>query len=424
MILSHEIAKPLLVGLLGCVSTIASHRRVAIYHDGLRTVVAEVEAGTKTRRELAKYAYSLSFPFVIGAALPYALATGIIVIHMVCLGGDVIGSRVRTWRLAGLLGFVYAGLMTLVVDLFVLGMRQLPLGQANLHLLWLPLAYTFPLLGAIAAGQLWGAKWGAIGIAATLAVWWPLHVAVRAAGYDKHGPFDSGSITLMLATIVLFVVAYRSVKTEGTDLSFFEPNIKRIHGNWPFLVVIAALISLLASYHWLAGEPGQAALLGSGLAPAAAAVAFFSAIGFIQLQGMTGLVSGVWNQDGYPDWFLGLGYVIGNPFAAAAAGAAAMGVELLSLRAVGRLLTTRPVVSDLGNAIRDSMDLLPNIAILAGGVMAAIATAGVPGACAIVAAVYINDVRGRPVTPLAVPVFAYLFVALVQGVGAHLGAWH
>jgi hypothetical protein len=422
--LSHEIAKPLLIGLLGCVSTIASHRRVAIYHDGLRTVVAELEAGTKTRREVAKYAYSLSFPFVVGAALPYALATGIIVIHMVCLGGDVIGSRVNTSRLAGLLGFLYAGVMTLVVDLFVLGMQHLPLGQANLHLLWLPLAYTFPLLGAIAAGQMWGVKWGAVGIVLTLAVWWPLHLATRAVGFDKHGPYDSGAVTLLLATLVLFVVAYRSVRTEGTDLSFFEPHIKRIHRNWPFLIVIAALISLIASYHWMAGEPVQTALLGDGLAPAAAAVAFFSTIGFIQLQGMTGLVSGVWNQDGYPDWFLGLGYVIGNPFGAAIAGAAAMGVELFSLRAVGRLLTTRPAVSDLGNAIRDSLDVLPSLAILAGGVMAAVATAGVPGACAVIAAAYVNDVKGRPVTPLAVPVFAYLFVALVHGVGAGLGAWH
>ena len=50
----------------------------------------------------------------------------------------------------------------------------------------------------------------------------------------------------------------------------------------------------------------------------------FSSIGFVPLQGMTGLVSGVWNQHGYPDWFLGAGYLTPNPAIAAVAGAALM----------------------------------------------------------------------------------------------------
>jgi hypothetical protein len=42
----------------------------------------------------------------------------------------------------------------------------------------------------------------------------------------------------------------------------------------------------------------------------------------------------------------------------------------------------------------------------------------------VVAAYYLNDVRGRPVTPLAVPVFAYLLVAVLSGLGLRLGLWH
>jgi hypothetical protein len=418
---SPDIVKPLVIGVLGCVSTVMSNRRIGIYHDGLRTVVNEIDTGPRSRRDLARYAYSLSYPFVIGAALPYALATGIIVIHMICLGGDVIGTWVRSSWLGGLLGFVYAALLTSLVDLFVTGLHHLPLAQVDLHLLWLPLAYTFPLLGAIAAGQQFGARWGAVAVLLTLGAWWGLHGISRAAGYDAHGPFDSGFLTLLLTTAVLFVVAFRSARTEGTDLTFFEPHMRRIHHNWPWLLLVAALLSAIASQHGPAGAPAQAALLGNGMAAPAMAVALFSTVGFIQLQGMTGLVSGIWNQDGYPDWLLGVGYVIGNPFAAAAAGAAAMGVELLSLRAVGRLLTTRPGVSDLGNAIRDSLDILPNLAILAGGVAAAAAVAGPFGACVVVAAAYLNETKGRPVTPLAVPVFAYLVVAVVHGVAVNVG---
>jgi hypothetical protein len=423
VILTPDLVKPVAIGALGCLSTVASNRRIAIYHDGLRTVVSEVEAGTKTRRELAAYAYSISMSFIVGAALPYALATGIIVIHMVCLGGDIIGSRLRQSWLAGLAGFCYAAVMTVAVDLFVSALHHLPPAAPDVHLLFLPLGYTFPLLAAVAAAAQFGPRWGAIAVAATLGTWWAAYEALRALGVAQHGPYASGIIALGVVSAALVVAAFRSGRSEGTDTSFFEPHIRRIQHNWMFLVPIAALISALASQHWLAGEPAQAALLNLHQAPAAAAIAFFSFAGFIPLQGMTGLVSGVWNQDGYPDWLLGAGYLISNPVAAAAAGAGLMGAELLSLRAVGRLLTSRPGMTGLGNAMRDALDLLPNLAVLAGGVWAAIAVAGPPGAAVVVGAYYLNDVKGRPVTPLAVPVFAYLLVAVVSGLGLRLGVW-
>jgi hypothetical protein len=423
VILITDLVKPAAIGLLGCLSTVASHRRIAIYHDGLRTVVNEVETGTKTRRELGAYAYSISMSFIVGAALPYALATGIIVIHMICLGGDVIGSRLRTSWLSGLAGFGYAAVLTVLVDLFVSALHHLPPAAPDVHLLFLPLSYTFPLLAAVAATAQFGARWGAIAVAATLGIWGAAFEILRGLGFHQYGPYASGIIALALVTLALLVVAFRSGKTEGVNTGFFEPHIRRIRHNWMFLVPIAALISVLASRHWLAGEPVQAALLNLHLSPAAAAVAFFSFLGFIPLQGMTGLVSGVWNQDGYPDWLLGVGYVISNPFAAAAAGAGLMGAELLSLRAVGRLLTSRPGVTALGNAMRDALDLLPSIAVLAGGVWAAIHAAGPAGAVVVVAAYYLNDVKGRPVTPLAVPVFAYLLVAVLGGLGMRLGVW-
>ena len=82
--------------------------------------------------------------------------------------------------------------------------------------------------------------------------------------------------------------------------------------------------------------------MSSGHLEGAAVVAVFSSIGFVPLQGMTGLVSGVWNQHGYPDWFLGAGYLTPNRAIAAVAGAALMGVELLTLRRVAWLLTGAP----------------------------------------------------------------------------------
>src|SRR5665213_1638607 len=160
MTLSQEIAKPLLIGLLGCLSAAASNRRIAIYHDGLRTVVNELVTGTRTRTDLARYAYSISVSFIVASCLPYSLATGIIIIHIVCLGGDIIGMRFERTLAAAAVGFAWSALVTTLVDLFGIGLSHLPLAVPNLHLVWLPLAYTFPLLGAIAAGQWLGFKAG------------------------------------------------------------------------------------------------------------------------------------------------------------------------------------------------------------------------------------------------------------------------
>lgn len=102
-----EVVKLLVDGALGSVSAVAAHRNVAIYHDGLRTSVADITSGLKSRREMASDAYTISIGFVVAFALPFALASGILVIHMIMLGTDTIGvwSRHSAESLAG--GFAW-----------------------------------------------------------------------------------------------------------------------------------------------------------------------------------------------------------------------------------------------------------------------------------------------------------------------------
>ena len=96
------------------------------------------------------------------------------------------------------------------------------------------------------------------------------------------------------------LAAFRNEPTDETDLAFFDENIRRIRAQLAHLLPIAALIAITASSGWVGGEPVQVALMSSSHLEGAAAVAVFSSIGFVPLQGMTGLVSGVWNQHGYP----------------------------------------------------------------------------------------------------------------------------
>ena len=125
--MQDEVVKLLVVGALGAVSAVASHHNVAIYHDGLRTSVADITSGLKTRRELASYGYTISIGFVVAFALPFALASGIMIIHMIMLGTDVVGIRSRRTIEAITGGFAWGVFTVGAVDLFVEGVQRLPL---------------------------------------------------------------------------------------------------------------------------------------------------------------------------------------------------------------------------------------------------------------------------------------------------------
>jgi hypothetical protein len=418
-----EIVKLLVVGALGAVSAMAAHRNVAIYHDGLRTSVADITSGVKTRREMASYAYTISIGFVVAFALPFALASGILIIHMIMLGTDTIGVWCRRTVDSLAAGFVWGMFVVGAVDLFVKAVQHLPLDTTGRDLLWMPLVFSLPMMGAAAAAQAHGFRAGVIATLVTAAIWGASYAIWDAVDPDSATTFGAGLIAFCVVIVALVIAALRERAEDETDLSFFDDNIRRIRGNWAYLLPIAALIAVTASSGWVGGEPVQVALMSSDHLEGAAVVAVFSSIGFVPLQGMTGLVSGVWNQHGYPDWFLGAGYVTSNRAIAAVAGAALMGIELLTLRRVAWLLTARPGVTTLGSAVRESLELVPTLAMLAGGVLAATAVGGPAGAFAVIAVYLLNDKRGRPIMPIAAPVIGYLLVLVVTGLAHKAGVF-
>jgi hypothetical protein len=419
--MTGELAKLGLIGLLGLISAIAVNRSAAVYHDGLRTSMIELESGEKTRPQVARYAYGISAGFVIAYALPYSLASGILVMHLIFLGIDVIGVRLRRTAAAAAAGFAYAVLACGAVDLFLALMRHLPLATTQTHLLWEPVVAAVPLIGVVAAAQQFGLRRGAAMAGFTLAAWGAAYVVLRHAAGARSPLLASGLVAFGLTMAVLVALAWRVPGEAPPDTSLFDAKIRRLRANWAYLLPCAALIALAASRHWLAGDPVQVAMLGLGHPAGAAIVAIAGAVSYFPVLGMTGLVSGVWIQQGFPDWILALGYLSGNPFVALLAGAAGMAAELLGLRWIARTLTSRPGITSLGHALRDAFDTVPNLAILAGGVLAAGSAAGPAGVCAVIGAYAFNESKGRPVMPVAVPVAAFVAVALIGGLARRAG---
>lgn len=419
--LELNLAKAALLGVLAASAVLAVNRTAAVYHDGLRTSIPEMWRIARSSRSLATYSYSISIGFIVAYALPYSLATGIIVIHILLLSADIIGLRLERRWVSVAAGFAFGVLVTLVIDIFVFGVQRIAGFGPSLEQLFTPLAYTFPLLVSVTIAHQYGLRPAVLSAALTVAIWKAADVLLQ--GGDLAAPLTStgGAIALAVATVGMVLNTLRTSTPAAVDPAMYDEGVRRIQANWPYLIVPPVLIAAAASQGWLAGEPLQVVMLAVGSPEAAAAVAVFSAVGFLPLIALSGIMSGVWNQDGYPDWYLGAGYLLGQPLLAALAGLVLVVVELVSLRPAARLLNTRQQLHGIGSAVRDALDEVPTLSILAGGVLAAIGLSGPFGASVVVASYAFNEAKGRPVMPLAVPVFAFLAVALLRGAARTVG---
>jgi hypothetical protein len=414
-----SLAAVLLFGLLAASSSLAVHKTAAVYHDGLRTSVPELWLNQRPRLDLAKYSYAIGIGFVLAYALPYSLATGIMVIHIILLSSDVLGLWFqRTWTVLAA-SFAFGAVATVVIAVAAFGLQQLPDYEGALQTMFAPVAATFPFLVAVAIAHQFGVRWGAAAAVLTLAAWRLLETALH--GSDSDLSVHSGALTLALMTILMVATAFTGPRNPAVGDELYAAGVKRVRGNWKFLVLPPVLITVAASQGWLAGEPLQLVLLAVGSPEAAAAVALYSVVAFVPLIAMSSAVSGVWNQDGYPDWYLAAGYLVREPVGAVAAGLALVAVELGSLRRVMQHLMTRPRLHGIGSAARDALDVVPGVSILAGAVMAAAGLGGVVGAGIVVVLYAFNEAQGRPIMPMAVPVFGFLAVALTSDALQALG---
>jgi hypothetical protein len=409
----------LVFGLLAASSALAVHKTAAVYHDGLRTSVPELWQQQRPRVDLAKYSYSIGIGFILAYALPYSLATGIVVIHIILLTSDVLGLWFqRVWVVIAS-SFLFGAAVTVVIWAAAFGLQQLPGFGDALDQMFAPVAATFPFLAAVAIAHQFGLRWGIGAAVLTLAAWRLFDTVLDGAKSELS--MESGAMALGLMTAVMVASAFFGPASPSAGDEPYLEGIKRVRRHWPYLVVPPVLITVAAAEGWLAGEPLQLVLVAVGSPEAAAAVAFFAAVAFVPLIAMTSSVSGVWNQDGYPDWYLGAGYLVREPVGAVAAGLALVAVELGSLRRVMRLLLTRPRLHGIGSAARDALDVVPGVSILAGAVVAAADLSGVLGAGIVVLVYAFNEAKGRPVMPMAVPVFGFLMVALTADALQALG---
>ena len=418
-----------IIALIGALASVLSNQGIAVFNDGFRPIVGQYFNKEISRKELAAMSFAISFGLVIGFGIPTSIAASIILIHCLLLTTDIIGSFCPDTKvgmiISAAVGAVYglallAGL-EFIVNLF--GMMPYnftsDLGGVSNYV-----TVAFAVFPAVGVAYQHGFKKGTITAGVTVLVYYLI---------KKFGVFSIAGNTVslnaegmaMLAGMVMMIVFAAQIKGESNSnealTQGFSGNVSRIRKNWFLLAIMGGLIAAGTSVSIIAGDPASLALLAEGESTNAALTALARAIGFIPLVFTTAIVTGVYGTAGCTFVFV-VGLLLhGNPILAFVVGVLVMVVEILLINLFAKGMDKFPGVKDMGEDVRTSMNKVLEVALLAGGIVAAetmsAAASGYTGigALFVIGAFLLNKKAKKPIVDLAVgPVACIIFGILLN----------
>ena len=419
----------IIIALIGALASVLSNQGIAVFNDGFRPIVGQYFNKEISRKELAAMSFAISFGLVIGFGIPTSIAASIILIHCLLLTTDMIGSFCPDTKvgmiISAVIGAVYglailAGL-EFIVNLFAMMPYNFTsdLGSVSNYV-----TVAFAVFPAVGVAYQHGFKKGMITAGVTVLVYYLI---------KKFGVFSIGanSVALnaegmaMLAGMVMMIIYAAQIKGDSNSnealTQGFSGNVSRIRKNWFLLAIMGGLIAAGTSLSIVAGDPASLALLAEGEYMNAALTALARAIDFIPLVFATAIVTGVYGAAGCTFVFV-VGLLLhGNPLLAFVVGVLVMVVEILLINLFAKGMDKFPGVKDMGEYVRTSMNKVLEVALLAGGIVAAetmsAAASGYTGigALFVIGAFLLNKKAKKPIVDLAVgPVACIIFGVLLN----------
>lgn len=421
--------KYLVIALIGALASVLSNKGIAVFNDGFRPIVGQYFNKEISKKELAAMSFAISFGLVIGFGIPTSIAASIILIHCLLLTTDMIGSFCPDTKVGTILsavigaGYGLAILAGLEVIVKLFGMMPYnftsDLGSVSGYV-----TVAFAVFPAVGVAYQHGFKKGIITGGVTVLAFYLV---------KKFGVFSIGgnSVALnpegmaMLVGMIMMLVFAAQVKGESNSNEAltigFSANVSRIRKNWFLLAIMGGLIAAGTSLSIIAGDPASLALLAEGEYMNAALTAVARSIGFIPLVFTTAIVTGVYGVAGCTFVFV-VGLLLhGNPLVAFVVGALVMVVEIALIDLFAKGMDKFPGVKDMGEYVRTSMNKVLEVALLAGGIVAAekmsVAASGYTGigALFVIGAFLLNKKAKKPIVDLAVgPVACIVFGVLLN----------
>jgi len=399
----------------GALGAWLANRGIAVYHDGLRAMLPEVAAGRMLPRQLASTSFKLSIGLLIAFVLPVSLASGILLIHALWLGADLIGiwfashnmpEHVQGWKTrlgqvgAGGAGALYGALLMLGLQGFnyLAGQLPVPLDATRLAFSQ-PVVFSFAAFPAIGLAYQYGLRTGALAFVGIL-------LTRLAADWLGLVQPDVWALACGLLFVTLAALRERRPNLPGNELHF-EAQFKRLRRRLPLIAILGMLYGLAAQHLALVEGPQSLLAISGGSRTAALAISLARALAFTPIKGMAVLTSGVFVTDG-----LGFAWTAGlaapQPWSAALLGGLAMSVEVLALGLLGSLLQRYPGLVKAAGTMRTAMTRLLEAATLVGGMLAAENLVPGYGFLCVAGLAMINEATGTPLLRIAVGPVAIL----------------
>lgn len=418
--------------LAGALGAGLAQRGAVIYNDGVRALVLEAQAGRQPPRQLAATAFKLSAGLLVGFALPFSLASGLLLVHALWLGSDLIGlwlfdpgaadGKTRPGRAAAALaaGGLYGAALIFALEACNRLALQLPLPLVEARALFgQPVTLTFAALPAIAIAYQHGLRSGLLAFGGILLT------RLLAGGLGLPQPENWA---LGAGLLIVWAAALREPPAPsgaGQPLvAHLERYLPRLRRQWPAAAALGALYGLAAHRAVFAEGPQSLLALAGGmqasLIGAALVISLARALVFTPIKTLSVLASGVFVTDGLGfAWSAGL--AAPNPWSAALLGGLAMSLELLALGRIARLLQRFPGLGKAAGHLRTAMTRLLEAALLVGGMLAAESLA--PGyGFLLTAGIYtLNEATGTRLLRAGVAPLALLLVWLAANLAAVFG---
>lgn len=421
--------KYFVIALIGALASVLSNKGIAVFNDGFRPIVGQYFNKEISKKELAAMSFAISFGLVIGFGIPTSIAASIILIHCLLLTTDMIGSFCPDTKVGTILsavigaGYGLAILAGLEVIVKLFGMMPYnftgDLGSVSGYV-----TVAFAVFPAVGVAYQHGFKKGMItGGVTVLAFYLVKKFGVFSIGENSVALNPEGMA--MLVGMIMMLVFAAQVKGESNSNEAltigFSANVSRIRKNWFLLAIMGGLIATGTSLSMIAGDPASLALLAEGEYMNAALTALARSIGFIPLVFTTAIVTGVYGVAGCTFVFV-VGLLLhGNPLAAFIVGALVMVVEIALINLFAKGMDKFLGVKDMGEYVRTSMNKVLEVALLAGGIVAAekmsVAASGYTGigALFVIGAFLLNKKAKKPIVDLAVgPVACIVFGVLLN----------
>lgn len=410
---TDQVVQLLLMAALGFWGGVLVQRGIAVFHDGLRPALGQYVEGSIEREQVVATASSLNQ--LLGVwFIPFTLATGTILTHLLLLPLDLIGVRVKSWWRAGLAGAVFGVLLFGLVLLAREGLAALPVDVITpLFASLMPLVFAVTVIPAVAAAYQFGFVPGLISLVIVLAG----HlINTNTEAISPNALALAGGLLALAFFTIRAEMQRRAAGGQSLDMSGLESKAGRVRQNLPWLVVQGALLSAAtnaAIFGWFVLDMSAAA---AGFPVQAALVALVITIGFLPTVVTSMLLTGVSQMVGLTFVFM-VAYLSPNPAIAAAAGAAVVALECLLLQRIGDFLNAAPTVREVGDSVRGALEQVAALALIGGAFMVSEQLLPNGGGIMIVAAIIaMNELSGTPITRMAEGPAAVLVLGIIANI--------